>query len=357
MPVAIYLSRPINPKKGTEGFATELMWAQTVTSLLGKSCLTALTESRGLCPGLTKEESSVIRFVTVAIAQIEKGHTIKVKATGPLLVFLYTSLREYFKVKLPSSTFVEITEAIKSRVSVSTLGLSNSSVATATGLFSPSRKADVYVAWMPRRFSSSSDGALTEKENVQFYQTMMTEAEECTNHVIFRQVLVPERERYYFMDGLPNLFNYWQSTFQSLSALERKGNQYSLVPLVPIRGTFYEFSFEKARTLLAASLQPDMKRSHRILVIKGDKSMAMGEQWILRSDVDAQMEGDTVESSIVMSRLVEQAKEQSITTMTTREMQPIHTSLPPQVTGEDVRKELQDLGGAAMFSLQLPDDD
>jgi hypothetical protein len=44
-------ARAVNPSKGTEGFGTEIMWAQEMTSLIGMTNISPLSYSVGLCPG------------------------------------------------------------------------------------------------------------------------------------------------------------------------------------------------------------------------------------------------------------------------------------------------------------------
>jgi len=320
MPVDVVLNKPINPKKGTEGFASEIGWAQTVTGYLGKSAITQMSESRGLSPGLSKQESSVIRFVTVAMAEYRKGYTIKVQGTSSQLLFLATSIIAYETseaVRTKSGlTAMAICDKVKTRVVASTLGLKLATAKSVGALFSTSGDADSYISWAPRHFSSGITAAAVVKENDEYYTFITNEAALCSRRAVFRQVLNQpmEKKEYLFTDGFPNLFNYWLTNYPDLQAVNSKGGNYGVETLTVLSAPLYDYSFQRARILLCSAFIPDMTRSYRIAAVVGGKIFASISTVTIDSDFLALEVGEGIEESAAFMMLAEDIRSTAMST-------------------------------------------
>jgi hypothetical protein len=282
-----------------------------VTGYLGKSSITQMTESRGLSPGLSKQESSIIRFVTVAMAEYSKGHVIKVQGTASQLLFLASSILA-METKLAQQsksgvTVAAILENMKKKVVASTLGLKMATAKSVGALFSIEGRADSYISWSPRRFSSGSTAADVVKENEEYYTFINTEASRCNRRAIFRQVLNEPKsgKEHLFTDGFPNLFNYWLTSYPDLQAMNQKNGAYALESLVPVTAPLYDFSFKRAQILLCSAFIPDMTRSYRIAAVVGGKVFSSITSVMVDSDSLASEVSEGIEESSAFAILAE----------------------------------------------------
>jgi len=270
--VNLKFSVPINPEKGDGKLGASLAWIELATSLLGGSSIKALASSAGLCPGLEKNESDIIRFVTVAMKAYEIHGSITVWGTSPMMPLLFFSLLEWEMSKGMSQ--MDAKSKIKLKVNYVQGGMKSTVVSEPSTYFTyTDRAVGFVVAWFPKETASAGDSIKTLDAHQKKY-SIWHQFVGKNKFAIFREVL--EQDFNIFRDGIPSLFNYWQTTEDSLSAMTFKAGKYGEEPLVRVQDV-YLTSFEFVRKLLVLPFCPPVVRSYRILAVKGSKKLKIRE--------------------------------------------------------------------------------
>jgi hypothetical protein len=262
--VPIGLSKVSKARAETHPLVQHVDWISMVTSAVGGTSINALAASYGLCPGISESEASVIRFVTVAMSFATKRHIV-VSAPVTALTLLHSSLKAY-----DSKSGTRCLE----NVSYSPYNLKATAAAAMTALFPEATKtAKFLVAWHPRSTSigKTVDGMV--KENESYYAPLLSKF---PKYAIYREVLNPVKDKKYFIDGIPNLFTYWETTDNSITFLCLADNKYVEQSLVEVS---YEKIFEKSRQCalvrLSQPFAPSSVRSFRIMAVKGSPKLTV----------------------------------------------------------------------------------
>jgi len=273
IPVMMNLVTAKNPHKADHPFSEQLGWAQASIAALGASNISALAACQGLSPGLSESESSIIRFITVAMAEFLKVANIKVSAPFSMLVLLSTSIKAYLINQDQTPTVAS--KLMKARVCFSHIGLKSTAIVALNAIFNdspdcPNPASSSYIAWCPSKFSS----AKTANEVVQKSAAVSTlhykHSDGYKRVLLFREYLEEVSGHYCFLDGYPALFNYWVANVTDVGALEFKLGKYMIVALNAVSNPI-EMAYRAIRQMLAYPMSPPTTRSHRILVVKGDK--------------------------------------------------------------------------------------
>jgi len=292
---------PMNPKKGVEGFATEIGWAQDMTSMMGATNIPAMCAAVNLCPGLTSSEASVIRFVTVALA-VWKNQVMKVLGDVSQLTMLYFSFIAMLKAKKMTET--EAKSLIKESICYSRLNLKASAIAILDDMYASEEDLEpaVFVGWCPRKFSSAKTAVEVEKANAKYYKAFYEQADGIKSIFMYKEVIVPNESATLYADGYSDLFNVWEVQGESpLECMEKKGALYYAVKMSPIGMPMYKFAFQTARMMMSYAMHCPTKRSHRILAVVGSKKLSTVS---LESLTDVLGVGDNIDNYEQEARLV-----------------------------------------------------
>jgi len=262
--VPIGLSKISKARTETHPLVQHVDWISMVTSAMGGTSINALAASYGLCPGISESEAAVIRFVTVAMVYASKKHIV---VSGPVtaLTLLHSSLKA-----LDQANFTNYLE----NVSYSPYNLKATAAAAMSALFPENTKYGKFlVAWHPRSTSigKTVDGMVRESEL--YYAPLLSKY---TNYAIYREVLDPQKNKKYFLDGIPNLLTYWETTDSTLSFFCLTAKGYAEQSLVEVP---YEKLFERSRQCalvrLSQPFAPSSVRSFRIMAVKGSPKLTV----------------------------------------------------------------------------------
>jgi len=208
-------------------------WISMVTTAMGGTGIESMSCGLGLSPSVDKTESEVIRFITVALYMLSKERRLTVHAPPTAMTMLYTTLLAYLPanksmLEKEGDNLEKITDAIKRLVVYDPIG-HKAAVRTQCSAFFGKYDGDeedrFKVYWFPKPYSSCPTTADTLDHNQRHYDFM----EGWENYAVFREVLIPDPERYYYCDGFPGLFNFWEST-EEIKALMFDGKKYSEHP-------------------------------------------------------------------------------------------------------------------------------
>jgi len=262
--VPIGLSKISKARTETHPLVQHVDWISMVTSAMGGTSINALAASYGLCPGISESEAAVIRFVTVAMVHASKKHIV---VSGPVtaLTLLHSSLKAFDQAN--STNYLE-------NVSYSAYNLKATAAAAMSALFPENTKYGKFlVAWHPR---STSIGKTVEgmvRDSEAYYSPLLSKY---SKYAIYREVLDPQKDKKYFLDGIPNLLTYWETTDLTLSFFCLIDNDYAEQLLVEVP---YEKVFERSRQCalvrLSQPFAPSSARSFRIMAVKGSPKLTV----------------------------------------------------------------------------------
>jgi len=276
IPVMMNLETAQNPRKSDHHFSDQLGWAQAAVAALGASNISALAACQGLSPGLSESESSIVRFITVALAEYDKTASIKVSAPFSMLVLLASYIKAYLIKK--GHTPTNAGTLMKEGICFSQIGLKTTAIATLNFLFSdaPDCKDPTnssYIAWCPSKFSSGKTASEVVVKSASVSALHYKHSNGYARVLLYREYL-EEQERFYcFLDGYPALFNFWVSDVPDVGAIEFKNDRYITVALNAVSNPI-QMAYRAVRQMLAYPMAPPTSRSHRILVVKGSKLLS-----------------------------------------------------------------------------------
>jgi len=253
------------PPKKVGPFANPMLLAQEINRLMGGTSIKKMAYGYGLCPGMTKQESSTIRFVTTAVPLFKKLGKLAVQGETLQLTMFYHTLLDYLKEELKMLE-MDAKKHILQNVDLLRGPLKYAQWQLFKGRFSLADKSDKHlVAYAPMSFSAHSTCEETMNRMDENYDWMGDAA----SYTVFRAVHTEDPACHYYVDGLPDFFNVWESTVE-LSYLIKKKGKYLLehpkpVPEAKLLATLMLY----AREYLAFPFKGIFTRSERVLAVKG----------------------------------------------------------------------------------------
>jgi len=294
-----------NLKKGTDFFSKQMPWIQDFLTMLGASCVEKLVCANGLYPSLSQSEAKIIRYVSVVMGVLiskekeKEEHPFLLEGEASQLNLLYTSLKSYFFTTKKCSS-IEAAEMVKARFYFQERGLSKSNATQLRRYFRPYRNPlqnFVYVCWNPKAYTPASTSSETRVLHENYYEEVREIMSKATSSFVFREVLFPSLERKYYVDGYPNMFTCWDCSEEMKPAtLENdKYGQESLMEVSAEEEKFYKTMRSCLSSKILSPFKPSVKRSARIMVVKGDKRLVVeindnGDSYDLGSyDIDMEV--------------------------------------------------------------------
>jgi len=260
----------VSKVKKESSLLPELSWISQASAAIGGSNIVDFTQTNDLCPGLSRVEAEVIRFVSVAMGCLSIHGKIVVNASETCLTLLYTSLRNYYATISPGKKPEDL---IRSNVKVYTRGMKRALLQKVTSTYGPSVEGDngeLLVAFAPKAYTSLPTTEQVIAHNKEYYSDLCWE-----RRVLFREVLVPDISFHYYMDGLPNLLTYWECTVP-IAAMQYFEGAYSLISLQKVEATTLMSHARSAVTFrLQCPFNPPSVRSHRVMVVEGNKRLTV----------------------------------------------------------------------------------
>jgi len=176
------ISLPVSEKRSGE-HGPVMVAASYCSGMIGGTSIMKMSRGAGLSPGLSEQEADTIRFVTVAMAEIEKYGPITVEASEFQLTMLFYSLLE--KLKAAGKDDKTARDTIKEYVRVVRGPLGKQAFANMSSYFTTEAKATKhYVAWRPAPFTLGTTMEATIKANTNAYDDL----NEHDSYSVFRQV-------------------------------------------------------------------------------------------------------------------------------------------------------------------------
>jgi hypothetical protein len=268
VPVQIKATKTVKMAKTSHALLPEVDWIQMMTTAMGGNSVKAITAGSGICPGITEQEASTVRFISVGLWLLSKGKKLVVSAPVNMLVFFAMSAASYLKEESKGKAFDDVirldTTGLKSAVRASLMDHYQS--------IGAQRKGWHYFSWNPKSFSAQATMDKTLEMHRKFYSGL----EEYKEYTVYKEVLEPNDNLHYYIDGYPDTLTFWETTTAQLEAMELRHGKYHSSPLVEIKAGAL---FSTARSMNAKRLThvfcPTNTRSYRILVVKGQIKMTV----------------------------------------------------------------------------------
>lgn len=274
-----------NLKKGTDFFSKQMPWMQDFLSMMGASSVEKLVCANGLYPSLSQSEAKIIRYVSVVIGILMKmerstlNEPFLLEAEANQLNLLFTSLTAYY-FETRKCSAVQAKDLVKDRFYFQERGLSKNNATQLRRFYKPYReslKDFVYVCWSPKSYTPSSTSADTRATHEAFYEDVELTRKNAKSSFIFREVLFPDVSRKYYVDGYPNMFTCWDCSeeLQPANLIEGKYGCEPLMHIDSMEEKFYRTMRSCLSSKILSPFKPSVKRSARIMVVKGDKRLVV----------------------------------------------------------------------------------
>lgn len=274
-PIEIVATKVVKKVKEDNPLVTHLDWVTMMTTAMGGSSLKHITAASGLCPGLSDTEAGIIRYVSVAMYFFSQGRSIVVSAPVNHLTLLGSSLRRYNQWR-KSEGQQELD--IRARVKLYSQSLKPSAKVTLLEVFGEyvegqAKKNSVLVAWAPQSFTMQSSMTDMTKANRVYYRDL----DSFTKRVVFRQVVEPKPDLRYYLDGHPDVLNFWESTevVQAMGYCEETGYHTVEMSKEIDPAQLFQVAKQAATVRLKEAFRPNSKRSLRVLAVKGDQRLTV----------------------------------------------------------------------------------
>jgi len=253
------------PPKKVGPFANPMLLAQEINRLMGGTSIKKMSHGYGLCPGMTRQEAATVRFVTVAVPLFKKLGKLAVQGDTLQLTMLYHTLMDHLKEeqKMEDS---EARKHILQNVELLRGPLKHAQWQQFKGRFSlVDRSKNHLVAYYPMSFSAHATCEETMKKMDDFYDWM----DGYTSYTVFKSVHTERQDRGYYIDGLPDFFNAWESTIEVSFLSKKRGRYVEEVPKPVSRGKLMACFMAFAKEYLSFPFKGIFTRSDRVLAVKG----------------------------------------------------------------------------------------
>jgi len=295
-------SKPLEPKctiskvanvtntKDVNPLTKEVAWITKYISFKGDLNIDHAIASANLYPGLSRNESEAIRFITVGLPILKRLGKVVLKASSAMQMLFYFSAKSYLE---------RSDEDLKKMIiSIPDNDSTKLFLRKFMTVFDPSvHSKEHHVIWMPKKYSSLKNAQDTIDHNLEFYQDII----KLTSYTAYMEVFSKKSELHYYSDGLMDIFNVWATTeSEPLSALTRTDKKvYGSMPLPKISNSISEVAYQHACNALALPFYMFNKRTGRPFVVQGSSNLVISEDkevGLLFKDV-AYVDPETIEAN------------------------------------------------------------
>jgi hypothetical protein len=253
------------PPKKIGPFANPMLLAQEINRLMGGTSIKKMAYGYGLCPGMTRQEAATVRFVTTAVPLFKKLGKLAIQGETLQLTMFYHTLVDYLKeeMKMPE---LDAKKHILQNVDLLRGPLKYAQWQQFKGRFNLQDKSPNHlVAYAPMSFSAQSTCEDTMKKMDENYDWMNG----VSDYTIFKAVHTEQSGRHYYIDGLPDFFNTWESTAELSFLVKKKGRYFFEYPKPVPNGQLMAAFMLYAKEYLAFPFKGIFTRSERVLAVKG----------------------------------------------------------------------------------------